>query len=141
MYRLAAFHPDHFFAMQAQQAQQVEAEALASLGSLEFAASQKSFTGFYGDDPIVCAGLVDQWSNYAAAWALLSDRAGRHLLWVTRQIRLFLDSSPIRRVDTPVRCDFPQAERWCRMLGFQSEGIMKAYFPDGCDAIRFARVR
>ena len=37
--------------------------------------------------------------------------------------------------------DHRAACRWARLLGFEEEGYMKSYSPDGRDALMFARVR
>lgn len=87
------------------------------------------------------AGLVPQWENRAMAWAMVSRHAGRHFMQMHRAVQRFLNVSPYRRIEATVDVGFPEGEKWLKMLGFEREGLMRAYRPDGADMILFARVR
>ena len=113
----------------------------AKAGSLGVARTACKGSTVYG-----CAGLMKVWDGRAIAWALLSNRVHRyHLLFITRWIMCFLDwcgeDMNLRRIETPVRCDFPQAARWAEMLGFEQEGRMTYYCPDGTSSFLYARTR
>jgi hypothetical protein len=92
---------------------------------------------------IAAGGLIDAWSGRAITWAFLSKYAYQHMLPITRQIRMVLDSYPARRVETVVLRDFAPGHRWVKMLGFECETPdgMKGYFPNGDDAVLYARVK
>ena len=53
----------------------------------------------------------------------------------------FLDVRDTRRVEMIVDPNHRAACRWARLLGFEQEGYMKLFSPDGRDALMFARVR
>jgi len=36
---------------------------------------------------------------------------------------------------------FKEGHRWIKMLGFELEGYMKAYRPDGADMLLYARIK
>ena len=117
------------------QAHEVTADALAG-------AYGTAWSAFVDGVPIACAGVVEVWAGRAYAWALLADRAGPHLLWLTREIRFRLDSLALRRVEMAVDAGFGAGARWARMLGFVCETPEPArcYLPNGRDAWLFARV-
>jgi RimJ/RimL family protein N-acetyltransferase len=53
----------------------------------------------------------------------------------------FLDNAPYRRIEATVDVGFKQGHRWIKMLGFELEGYMRAYRPDGADMLLYARVK
>jgi hypothetical protein len=48
--------------------------------------------------------------------------------------------SEYRRIEATVDVGFTEGERWMTLLGFEYEGLMRAYRPDGQDMLMFARV-
>lgn len=94
-----------------------------------------------GSSVAMCAGLVNMWENRAQAWSLMSAHAGRHMLKIARIMRGFLDLQDIRRIEAVVDADFVQGHRLIQILGFEREGLMRAYLPDGRDTVLYSRVR
>jgi RimJ/RimL family protein N-acetyltransferase len=90
---------------------------------------------------IAIAGIAPQWENRAIAWALISDEAGPHFIQIHKAVKRFFNRNPIRRLEATVDVGFEQGHRWMEMLGFEIEGYMVAYRPDGKDQILYARVR
>lgn len=87
------------------------------------------------------AGLSPQWEGRATAWALISTLAGKHFFQIHKQVLKFLVECPFRRVEATVDVGFEPGHRWVKMLGFEPEGYLRAYRPDGGDQILYARVR
>ena len=46
----------------------------------------------------------------------------------------------VRRLEADTALGFGSGSRWLRMLGFEDEGVSRAFGPDGADFRRFARV-
>ena len=90
---------------------------------------------------LAIAGVEPQWENRATAFALLSDDSGPHFPAIHSAVVEFLDNAPYRRIEATVDVGFKQGHRWIKMLGFELEGYMKAYRPDGADMLLYARVR
>ena len=86
-------------------------------------------------------GLEPQWENRATVFALLSDDSGPHFKAIHSAVVEFLDNAPYRRIEATVDVGFKQGHRWVKMLGFELEGYMRAYRPDGADMLLYARVR
>lgn len=90
---------------------------------------------------VMIAGLAPQWTNRAIAWTLISQGAGKHFVELHRYVDNFLDNSDFRRIESTVDVGFEAGHRWMKMLGFEIEGYMKAYRPDGGDMVLYARVK
>jgi hypothetical protein len=90
---------------------------------------------------ICCAGVVNLWTGRASAWALLSWDAGKSMRPLHREVLKFLDRCEIRRVEAYVYPAFEPGHRWARMLGFEFEGLMRAFGQDGNDMAMYARIR
>lgn len=100
-----------------------------------------AWTGEVDGQVMAMAGVIPQWSNRAIAWAMLSKHSGPHFIEIHRAVRKFLIHCPFIRVEAQVDVGFPEANRWMNMLGFELEGYMRAYRPDGADMLLYARVR
>ena len=90
---------------------------------------------------IAIAGVEPQWENRAIAFALIAESAGEHFKAIHSAVVDFLNRAPFRRIEATVDVGFAQGHRWIKMLGFELEGYMKAYRPDGADMLLYARVR
>ena len=109
----------------------------AILAQLE---AQRSWTGVANGNPIVCAGMIQQWPGRYMAWAYLGENARDYMVWITKQTIALLDKMK-GRVEMTVRADFERGQRWARMLGFYAETpCLKAYGPQGEDHIGFVRI-
>lgn len=138
---IVRFTPDHLQRLLLQPSQAMMQATLAdpSYGP-SLAAAGPAYSAVDGDEVFACAGLIQQWQGRAIAWALISSEAGRHMLAIHRAVWRALDLHPFRRVETAVASDFEEGHRWARMLGFEREGRMRAYTPDGQDCDLYARV-
>ena len=101
-----------------------------------------SYSALEGEEVLACAGVREVAPGRAAAWAYISQDVGRRMRGVTRAVKGFLDLSQFRRIEMDVDCEFPQAHRWARMLGFEMECERRRSFtPDGRDCALYAMVR
>lgn len=97
-----------------------------------------------GEDGTVhaIAGVIPHWNGRAVAWAFVGFDAGPYMVRITREVKRFLATSGLRRVEASVRADFPAAVRWVEMLGFHRETPepMRGYGPSGESCYLYARV-
>ena len=143
------FRPSDIRAMTVQDAQLGDQAILSMMSNEDWQQAQDigiARTGVKGSIIIGSAGLMNVWEGRAIAWALLSKRVHRYdMIFIHRWVKCFLDRCErrwnLRRIETPIRCDFPQGVRWAEMLGFQCEGTMRRYDPQGMDTFLYARVR
>lgn len=140
MARLVAFDPVHLERLDVQPAQAWFTPLLADRSYGEaLAAAGPAFTLLADDGAtIACGGCVERWENVAQAWMLVAADAGPHLLPMLRAVRGFLAQARWRRIEAAAT--FSQGRRMLRLLGFQAEGLARAYTPDGQDAWLFARI-
>lgn len=97
---------------------------------------------YYRGRCIAAAGVTPKWPGSGTAWAILSEEAGQHMLEITRRCRHMLDIVPFVRLEAYAACDFPAAQRWLTMLGFELEvARARSYTPDGQDAAIFRRIK
>jgi len=102
---------------------------------------QQSYTALVDGRPIGSAGIIHQWEGRAIAWAFISDTGPAYFLPFHRAVKDFLDKSKVRRIEMNVNCDFAQAHRWAKLLGFKKEAdCMASYNPDGSDCALYARI-
>lgn len=92
------------------------------------------FTFTYKGAPIACAGMVLLWPGVAEAWTTLSDWAKHHPIWLVktlrRELKVQMINMELRRAQMHVE-DTPELCRWARAMGFQYEGTLRKYTPDG----------
>lgn len=136
------YQPAHLKSLLLQPAQAIVRPYFDKQGYAE--ALQKdgcSFTAMDGDRVLAIAGVVPLWEGRAEAWALLSANIRRDFLAIHHAVERWLQVCPFRRVEAAVDAEFPEAVRWVERLGFEREGPLRAFTPDGRDCIRFARVK
>ncbi len=107
-----------------------------------FEKSEHSFTGFAGDCPVVCGGVVDYWEGRGEAWAMIDHDSKHSFLEVHHVVKSFLKQCPVNRIEAYVGCDFEPGHRWIKALGFKMEGErLEAYHPGGHDVSLYARIK
>lgn len=135
------FKREHLKNMVIQQKQQgleylLTDEVYASLESGD------AYTALDGDEVLACAGIIELAPGRAGAWAYLSQNIGNRMRGVTKAAQAFLDMADFRRIEMDVDCNFEQAHRWAKMLGFTMECERRRSFtPDGRDCALYAMVR
>jgi RimJ/RimL family protein N-acetyltransferase len=140
--KIVPFHPQHLEALILQPSQSLLAGYFKEGYGDALVKGGPSFTGVDDDGNVVgCSGVVEQWENRAIAWALLSDWSGKHFVKIHKAVKRFLDSTDYRRIEAFVDAEFEQGHRWVNMLGFEREGYMRSFNPDGRDAVLYARIR
>lgn len=138
---IVPFAPVHLRALVLQEAQSWMGPMLQADYGEMLKRSGPCFTALDGDQVVACAGVLRMWDNRDQAWALLSATSGRMFVPIYRGIRRFLDMHDARRIEATVDSKFEAGHRLMRLLGFEFEGHMRAYLPDGRDCDLYARVR
>ncbi len=141
MLHIVPFQPEHLAALKIQA---VQASAQPSM-TLEFgrqiqASVGMARTALLEGQPIACAGITELWKGRGFAWAYLGDGWERHAKAIHRAVLEVLKASRWRRVEMAVDSRYPAAKRWAWHLGFDFEGVARAYTPDGRDCEIWARV-
>lgn len=137
-YKAADMH-----ALLVQPAQSAMRPILLSGGYPEALEPLESYTARVDGRVVACGGFCPLWEGNVRAWAVIAgDIGGAGMVALTRVVRRGMDACTARRIEVEVDSQFPQAHRWVKMLGgFEWEGRMRKYSPDGRDCDRYARVR
>tara|TARA_B100000470_G_scaffold200007_1_gene171383 strand:- start:172 stop:639 length:468 start_codon:yes stop_codon:yes gene_type:complete len=90
-------------------------------------------------------GIFPIWDGLGEAWVLPSTTVQNHKRMFVKLIRENMermgDEFAFRRIQATARADAPKARRFLEFLGFEREGLLRAYGPDGADHILFAKIR
>jgi len=112
---------------------------LSDIGYAKELCGYESFAGLE-EGRIVCAsGIVPTWRGSNVAWALLSAMSMRTMVELTHAVKTWLGDYD-GRLETWVDARHPGHVRWAEKLGFEREGLMRKFLPDGGDAFLYARV-
>jgi hypothetical protein len=136
---IVPFEAAHLERLTMQGAQAYMSEILSEGYGVALEQGGPAFSGIEGETVIACLGVLPQWSGRAIAWGLVGVHAPDHMLRITRAVQAFLDTQAHRRIETTVATGFRQGARWAQMLGFEYEGTMPLYSPDGRSYDLYAR--
>jgi hypothetical protein len=143
MLQAVKFQPEHLTSLALQEGQAYMQSYLSEPGYANFLLSAgPALTVMAAGKVIAIAGIAEVWAGRGAAWLLMADGAGRrHMVALHRAVRAYLDGCGVRRVECYVDRDFLAGHRWARMLGFEREGLMRAFGAHGGDMVMYARVQ
>ena len=103
-----------------------------------------AFTGIVNYQPIFAAGMKMVWGRVAEGWVIATSEIWKNPLAVARAIKKdfarVAREHNIERVQTAIRKDFKQGQRFAEWLGLENEGLMKKFSFDGTDQYRYARI-
>jgi len=104
-----------------------------------------AYSVFDGEVCVFCGGVRIIWPGAGEAWLICSNDLGhyvRELCLITpRYLKWIIEDHDLRRVQAVVQSDWTQAVRFLEKLGFDMEGVMRKYGPNGEDYIMYARVK
>ena len=89
-------------------------------------------------------GIIPIWDGLGEAWVLPGNLIHRHRKTFVRLVRDGIDrmnaEHQFRRIQATARADAASAQRFLEFLGFEREGCLRAYGPDGADHFLFAKM-
>lgn len=89
-------------------------------------------------------GLLRLWPGVGEVWLCVTPVGQQHPVFLVRAMRRCLVAQTrthgLRRVQADVRDHDTRAVNLVARLGFEEEGIMRCYGPQGEDFIRYARI-
>lgn len=90
------------------------------------------------------AGSYRSWAGSAQAWAIFSPAVDKYPVALkkvcTSLINHAVKEQHLVRLSLTVRSDYEKGNNFAKCLGFELEGHMKKYLPDGRDAHLYARI-
>ena len=140
--RIEQFKPEHLTELLLQPSQAMMQPVLSQRDyGTALASAGPAYTVIIDDNVVACLGIIPQWEGRAIAWGLIGSEAGKEFYAIHKAVKRFLDLQDYRRIETAVSSDFEQGHRWAKLLGFENEGTMRAYTPDGRDCDLYARIK
>ncbi len=101
------------------------------------------WTMFSETDILACGGIVQAGGGVGNVWAYISDKARGHGVSLLRFSRSAMDRALsimlFHRLQTVVRTDRPEYERFVELLGFEKEGRLRKATSTQEDLFLYAR--
>ena len=103
-----------------------------------------AFTGMVNNKPIFAAGMKMIWGQVAEGWVIATSEMWKHPLGVAKAIKKdfarVAKENNITRVQSAIRKDFSEGQRFAEWLGLEKEGLMRKWGFDGSDQYMYARL-
>ncbi len=104
----------------------------------------RAITLRYGSLVLGIFGVTRLWDGVYEIWGLTSDVPKEVAKTLAKRMKAeftkFCIDSRARRVQVVVRCNFYAELKFAKFLGFQQEGIMRRYGPEGDNYYLLGRV-
>jgi hypothetical protein len=144
MYKVRQFKKEHLYSLKVGAKTH---EMVDFLGIEQFSKSLQvngpAYSGFYGDEVVLIAGVNVLWQGMGEAWAMLGVKAHEHGMFCHRNTIKYLNSIQkdfkLQRIQAVVLKKHYAGIEWVDRLGFSYEGTMEAYF-NGEDYLRYAKI-
>jgi RimJ/RimL family protein N-acetyltransferase len=105
----------------------------------------KGLTLFDNDLILGLGGIHPLWAGVGECWIMLSTYGRKKPLTVAKHSYLLFDDimegENLNRMQASVAVSDSKALSFAKWLGFEVEGLMRKYGPDGEDYYRLARIR
>jgi len=103
-----------------------------------------AFTGVVNNNPIFAAGMKMVWGQVAEGWVIATSDMWKYPLGVAKAIKKdfakVAKENNITRVQSAIRKDFTEGQRFAEWLGLEKEGLMRKWGFDGSDQYMYARL-
>jgi hypothetical protein len=135
MIRIVEFQPEHI--------EQIELKPCHRTELKDKTVTTYAITFLKEDRPIAIFGGYCPLEGVMQFWGMVSDGVRECPVAFHKTCKSFLEfyqsKYTLRRMQINVRVDYPEGYRWAKALGFELEGVMKKYGPDGTDYALFGR--
>ena len=108
---------------------------------------ENCYTTIYEGAIVAVGGLVVLRKGLGVCWLILTANCKKKgfygivaLSAIKDKTEELIQMNNIKRAQATVRTDFPQAIKMIEFLGFQREGLLRKYCPDGGDSYIYARL-
>lgn len=135
MIKIEKFKPEHFL--------KIKLRDCHSKENINLVSGDLVFTFLFDDEPIAILGGIPILPGVMQLWGLVSDSVKKCPITFHKVVKRMSEEylkGNYQRLQMTVRSDHPEGSKWARALGFQCEGIMRKYGPDGSDYLMFSKV-
>lgn len=135
------FEPRHIALVEAAGGRKLFGPLPFAPGAAELCAEHPAWSIFDNGQILACGGIHLDHEQCGTVWSLLLPATGKRMRYVHRIATYALNTSALRRLQAHASPTFAPALRWLEMLGFDYEGRMRKFTPNGSDMLLFARIR
>ena len=143
--RIEPFKPEHAMILSVRDTEKDMKQNKDFAKWAEVNATGTSYSAFHGDTLIGCGGIRTLWDGVGEGWVLFSTEVVNHKVSIRRYVNKYfkkiIEENNLHRVQAHVNCEWGLALRFADSLGFEVEGRMVKFNPDGTDSYLFAWVR
>lgn len=107
-----------------------------------------SYTALWDDIIVGVGGAAILWKGVWEFWLILAGDSkldGLHGIVafdaIKEKVDEIIEDNKIVRAQATARLDFPKGIKMLEALGFEREGLLRRYAPDGASVYRYARIK
>lgn len=107
-----------------------------------------SYTALWDGKIVGVGGMSLMWTGVSEFWLILSKDSkldGAHGIVafdaIRKKVDEIIEENNIIRAQATARLDFPKGIQLLEALGFEREGLLRCYCPDGGSVYRYARIK
>ena len=136
--KIIEFEPEHILRIKPQKRQEY-INLTMEYGN--YLATGKCFTGVHEGNVVAIGGILDVFPGRGFLHLIVAEGMPGQWIKIYRAARRLIDAVQDEYFRLEALSTFEQADRWHEMLGFQFEGVLRKYMPDGSDAKSYSIVR
>lgn len=108
---------------------------------------ETTYTALWNGEIVGVGGVTILWEGVGDFWIILSknaERDGVHgiiaLSAISQRVDKIIKKYKLHRAQAAIRTNFPRAIKMIEYLGFEREGLLRGYCPDGGDVWMYAKL-
>lgn len=141
--RAIPYKPGHLDCIEAKEVFESEEAIATRIAQISPLPGVHIETILFGRIPVAIMGLNHMRDGVAEVWTVISERAKEHPMSFHRavlgRLHAYEKKMKLVRMSMTVREDFEEGIRWAELLGFEREGLMKRFGPNGQNHFLYAR--
>jgi len=145
MISMRDFHPSDAFAIELRPEDSKRAIIRDSREWKDIVDKSVAYTLMCDDEILCCGGVCFYRKQFGEAWILCSRKAEEHPVATVRATKRVIDdimkTHDMYRIQATVQCDWVEAQKFIKLLGFKWEGTLRRYGPDRSDYFMYSRIK
>lgn len=140
---IRAYHPSHLEGIEVRDFEAREIDLIKGYRA-QLVNLPDVYTLLMHGEVVIIGGIHVQWPGVAEGFLITTPLVEKYVKSfhkaMIRVIEVLRQRRKLRRLQTVVNVKHEVSHGWIQHLGFEPEGIMRKYGPDGSDYVRYARV-
>lgn len=105
------------------------------------------YTVIFEGQIVAVGGMIVLWEGVGELWLMLTAECRKNGIFgvialsaIRDKVEELIENNNIRRAQSMIRTDFPQAIKMIESFGFRREGLLEQYCPDKGDVYIYAQI-